>query len=96
MSNCESHTRVLSGDNNPAAAVALSLAVDDVAMLAESCVHLLDRANATGVSVENKCVVLHVLMYAPHLFLMWCTSDGFGTVVRRYIPWLKPTLMLRR
>ncbi len=45
---------VLSGDSDPAAAAALSLAVDDVALLADSSVEMLDRANSTGVSVDDK------------------------------------------
>ena len=43
-----------SGDSDPAAAAALSLAVDDVAALADTSIDMLDRASSTGVSVADK------------------------------------------
>jgi hypothetical protein len=46
----------LSGDADPAAAVALSLAADDVVTLADSSVEMLDRAGPTSVAIEDKCV----------------------------------------
>ncbi len=46
----------LSGDADPAAAVALSLAVDDVVTLADSSVEMLDRAGPTSVAIDYKCV----------------------------------------
>jgi hypothetical protein len=44
----------LAGDSDPAAAAALSLAVDDVAALADTSIEMLDRASSTGVSVTDK------------------------------------------
>ena len=43
-----------SGDSDPAAAAALSLAVDDVAALADTSIDMLDRTSSTGVSVTDK------------------------------------------
>ena len=49
---CDS--KAFSGDSDPAAAAALSLAVDDVAALADTSIDMLDRASSTGVSVADK------------------------------------------
>jgi hypothetical protein len=48
----------LSGDSDPAAAAALSLAVEDVAMLADSSFDVIDRAKTTSVSIDDKWVLL--------------------------------------
>ncbi len=42
------------GDSDPAAAAALSLAVDDVVVLADTTVDMLDRANSNGVSIGDR------------------------------------------
>ena len=65
----------LSGDADPAAAAALSLAVDDVVTLADSSVEMLDRAGPTSVAIECKCVFavvpLLVLRVSHFVRLRW-------------------------
>ena len=45
---------IIAGDSDPAAAVALSLAADDVAALAETSVDQIDRASSSGVTLDSK------------------------------------------
>ncbi len=70
-----SHAWDLAGDSDPAAAVALSLAVDDVAMLADSSVDLIDRANSTGVSIEDRWNLLFALVCFGSLSVLLYVSQ---------------------
>jgi hypothetical protein len=51
----ESH-HTSAGDGDPAVAAAVSLAVDDVMVLANTSIDLIDQADSTSVSIENKSV----------------------------------------